>query len=67
MDTRNCRQCGKFPGCHVGRTRAREGRTPCAGWVEERFERDTGTRVMSGREFFERYGIPTAVEDGGNR
>lgn len=64
MDGRSCEQCGKFPGCYVGRTRAREGRAPCLGWVAREFESETGEELTSGREFFERYGIPAAIPQG---
>lgn len=60
MDDSSCGVCGKFTGCCVGHTREREGRDPCLEWVPATFEQQTGAKIMSGREFFERYGIPAA-------
>lgn len=60
MNVTTCKECGRFPGCYVGRTRAREGRAPCRDWVARKFDRDAGVALESGRSFFERYGIPAA-------
>lgn len=60
MSGRTCGACERFAACSVGHTREREGRAPCLDWVPRAIELQTGKKPMSGREFFERYGIPAA-------
>lgn len=38
-----------------------DGPETFSDWLAHEIERDTGVRVMTGREFFEQYGIPAAA------